>query len=61
MDPITFLATIPQIQSAIKVGGDGSTRLQLDVPTTELPEMLKLVAYGPGKVLRVSAEVDEDA
>jgi len=58
MQPIQFRAIIPQIQSAIKIGGDGASRIQFDVPTTEMPELLKLVAYGPGKVLKVTVNVD---
>lgn len=56
---IEFQAIIPQIQSAIKIGGDGASRIQMDVPTSEMPELLKLVAYGPGKVLKVTIEVGE--
>ncbi|GMA52055.1 hypothetical protein GCM10025857_34120 [Alicyclobacillus contaminans] len=59
--PIAMHASIPQIQSAIKFGGDGSARVQFDVPATELPELLKLMAYAPGKVLRLSVEVVPDA
>lgn len=43
MDPITFLATFPDIQSAIKVGRDGM-RLQLDVPESEMMQAIKLLA-----------------
>jgi len=56
---INMDATIPQIQSAIKIGGDGASRIQFDVPTTEMPELLKLVAYGHGKILKLTVEVDE--
>lgn len=56
---IELLASIPQIQSAIKIGGDGASRIQFDVPTSEMPELLKLVAYGHGKVLKLTIEVDE--
>ncbi|GEO27038.1 hypothetical protein AAC03nite_28230 [Alicyclobacillus acidoterrestris] len=59
--PIMMNASIPQIQSAIKFGGDGSTRIQFDVPSSELPELLKLMAYSPGKLLRLSIEVIDDA
>lgn len=49
-----FSATIPQIQSALKVG-DGA-RLQLDIPDSEIAEVMKLIAYGRNKVLKVSIE-----
>jgi hypothetical protein len=58
---INLHATIPQIQSAIKFGGDGSARVQFDVPSSELPELLKLMAYAPGKLLRLTVEVQDDA
>lgn len=58
--PIKLLATIPQIQSAIKFGGDGSARIQLDVPASEIAEIVKLLAYGPGKVLDVTIQVSNE-
>jgi len=57
---VNLRAVIPQIQSAIKIGGDGSARIQLDVPTTEMPELLKLAAYGPGKVLNLHITVEDE-
>jgi len=55
--PITFVATIPPIQSAIRTGGDGM-RVQFDVPETDIGEALHLVLMR-GKVLRVTVEVVE--
>lgn len=55
MDPITFLATFPDIQSAIKIGRDGM-RLQLDIPESEMHEAVKLLALRD-VVLRVSIDV----
>ena len=53
-EPIAeFLAYLPPIQSATSIGGDGASRLKLDVPETEIAEVVKLAAYGRGKVLRV--------
>jgi hypothetical protein len=40
-DKVTFLASFPPIQSAIKVG-DGM-RIQLDIPESELPRAIKVV------------------
>ena len=40
---ITFIASLPNIQSAINIGGDGATRVKLDIPESELAEAVKLV------------------
>lgn len=56
---IKFAASLPEIQSAISVGGDGA-RLKIDVPETEIAEVLKLAAYGRGKILHVTVEVEGD-
>lgn len=50
----TFIATVPQIQSAFNVGGDGSARLKLDVPESEIAEVVKLIAFGRDKALRIT-------
>lgn len=42
--PAVFAATIPEIQSAIKIGRDGM-RLQLDIPESEMDEALKLFPW----------------
>lgn len=52
---ITFLASLPPIQSAIKIGSD-SMRFQLDVPETEVPNAVEILAMR-GKVLKVTIEV----
>ncbi len=49
-----FVASIPQIQSAFSVGGDGSVRLKLDIPESELAEMVKLIGYGREKALIIT-------
>lgn len=54
-EPITFLATFPQIQSAIKVDGAGGARVQLDIPETELPAIARLLLMR-GIVLKVTIE-----
>ena len=43
MDSITFLATFPDITSAIKIGRDGM-RIQLDVPEEDMGQAIKLLA-----------------
>jgi len=42
MEQITFSASLPEIQSAISVGGDGA-RIKLDIPETDLAEVIRLV------------------
>lgn len=44
-DVIVFKATFPAIQSAIKITGNGDgMRIQLDIPETEVPAALGLLA-----------------
>lgn len=40
---IEFIASLSDIQSAISIGGDGATRIKLDIPESELAEAIKLV------------------
>jgi hypothetical protein len=58
---ITFLATLPDIVSAISLPGsdDIAARIKLDVPPSGLPGVVALKTYGAGKVLRVTVEVEE--
>jgi hypothetical protein len=56
---VTFSAYLPQIQSAVSIGPDGC-RLKLDIPQTEKAEYTKLQAYGFGRVLRVTVQIEED-
>jgi hypothetical protein len=53
-EAITFLASFPPIQSAIKIG-DAGMRIQLDVPESEMPAAVKLIAMRDA-VLRVTIE-----
>lgn len=53
---ITFRASFPPIQSAIKVGSDGM-RIQLDIPETEMGNAVELLALR-GMVLRVTIEAE---
>ena len=52
--PVTFLASFPPIQSAIKVGQDGA-RVQFDIPETEMPSIVRLMLMR-GVVLRITVE-----
>ena len=59
-DPIAFEASLPAIQTAIKIAGDGGARVQLDIPETELPAIARLL-LARGRVLRVTIEVQESS
>ena len=52
---IEFIASLPDIQSAISIGGDGATRVKLDIPESELAEAVKLVML-KGKAFKVKIE-----
>lgn len=50
--------SIPDIQSAIKISGQGSIRLQVDIPESELPEAIKIV-MAKGKVIKATWEWED--
>jgi hypothetical protein len=54
----TFCAVLPSSASALKVSGEGDGRLQLDVPESDLPALLRLIAFGRDKALRVTVEAE---
>lgn len=59
MDTIEFTASFPPIQSAIKTGRDGA-RIQLDIPASELPAIVRLMALVANEsLLRVTIEAIE--
>lgn len=51
--PLTFLASIAPLQSAMTIASDGGCRMKLDIPETELGNIKRLMALR-GKVLRVT-------
>lgn len=58
-EPVTFLATIRPIQSALSVSGNNDgARLVLDIPETELPAIARLLLLR-GVVLKVTVEEDK--
>lgn len=59
-DKITFLASFPAIQSAIKIDGSGGMRIALDIPESEMAEAIKLTLFRQ-VVIRVTVEPDEQA
>ena len=54
----SFVAVIPSIQGAFKVSGEGDGRLVLECPESELPEIIKLMAFGREKPLRITVSVE---
>ena len=59
-DPVSFIASIPPIETAIKIHGDEGARLVLDVADSELGNFFPITLMR-GKVLRVTAEVLKSA
>ena len=57
MEPIRFIASLPDIQSAISVGGDGA-RVKLDIPDSDLAQVLRLVLL-KGQAFTVTVEAGE--
>lgn len=57
-EPITFMASFPAIQAAIKVGDDGM-RIQLHIPESEMENALWLIAMRE-KRLKVTVEIADD-
>ena len=59
MDKISFIASLPAIQSAILISGDGNgAKIKLEVPQSEVLEILKLSSLY-GKCLKVTVEVSD--
>ena len=56
---IQFPASLPDIMSALNIGGDGCCRVKIDIPEMYLSEAVKMVML-KGKVFTVTIEVDED-
>jgi hypothetical protein len=54
----SFFAVIPDIQSALKVSGEGAGRLTLDMDETQLPEVLKALAFGKEQLLIVTISTE---
>lgn len=59
MEKIEFTAALPEIQSAVSVGGDGA-RIKLDVSESDIAAIMRLAAFGRGKLLRVSMEYENE-
>lgn len=58
-DKISFLATFPPIQSAIKIAGNGDgMRIQLDIPESEMASAVRLLGLREC-ILKVTVEEDD--
>ena len=56
MEKIEFIASLPDILSAISIAGvDGNTRIKLDIPASEIEAVMKLIAM-KGQVFKVTIE-----
>lgn len=59
-DPITFKASFPPIQSAVKRDGSGGgMRIQLDIPESEMGQAVMLLALMQSR-LKITVEVEQD-
>ena len=54
----TFMAVIPDVQGALKVSGQGAGRLILDMDESQLPEVLKALAFGKSRLILVTIAVE---
>ena len=60
MEPICFAASLPSIQGAIRISGDGDgARIQLDIPQSDIAEAVRMTLV-QGQLLKVTVEVEED-
>jgi len=49
---IEFIASLPDIMSAINISGEGAIRLKLDIPESEIANAVKMVMM-KGKAFKV--------
>jgi len=56
MEKITFIASLPDILSAINIAGvDGNRRIKLDIPASDIEAVVKLTGMR-GQVMRITIE-----
>jgi hypothetical protein len=56
-DTVEFEATIPLLQSAISIGGDGGARVKLDIAESDIAAVKRLMDLR-GEVLKVVMKVE---
>jgi len=60
MEKITFIASLPPIQSAINLDGQGDgARIKLDIPRSDVEAILKLQGLA-GMCFKVTIECDDN-
>lgn len=57
-EPLTFLASIAPLQSAITIAHDGGARVKIDIPEDEMPAIVRLMLMR-GRVLKITIETDD--
>jgi len=57
-EPLTFLASIAPLQSAITIAHDGGARVKIDIPEDEMPAIVRLMLYR-GMRLKITVEVEQ--
>jgi hypothetical protein len=55
-EPLTFIASIAPLQSAITIASDGGARVKLDIPEHEMGKIARVMGLR-GKVLKVTVQV----
>lgn len=56
MEKIKFIASLPDILSAINIAGqDGNSRIKLDIPASDIAAVVQLIAM-KGQVFKVTIE-----
>lgn len=58
-EPITFLASIAPLQSAITIASDGGCRVKLDIPENEMPAIVRLLLMRE-HTLKITIELADD-
>jgi len=59
MEKIEFIASLPDILSAINIAGvDGNSRIKLDIPASEIEAVMRLVSM-KGQAFKVTIEEDK--
>ena len=54
-EPLTFIASIAPLQSAITIAHDGGARVKIDIPESEMPAIVRLMLMR-GVVLKITVE-----
>ncbi len=56
-EDIVFSAIIANSSAALKIGDAGDARLMLDMSATEMAAILRLIAFGRGKELKITVNI----